>query len=172
MPPRMKWIERKFQFTLPPSRYAGIVARLRDAPTRLQARTDGLRHDDLVRRDDGRWSIQEQAGHLLDLEPLWYRRAAQLVAGEAELEAADLTNRATDAAHHNAADLAVLLGRFREARSRFVELLSAVDDAMIVRSARHPRLGQPMRLIDLASFIADHDDHHLATIDDLLPRRR
>ena len=28
----------------------------------------------------------------------------------------------------------------------------------------HPRLGTPMRLIDLAFFVAEHDDHHLAQI--------
>ena len=27
-----------------------------------------------------------------------------------------------------------------------------------------PRLGTPMRLVDLAFFVAEHDDHHLAQI--------
>ncbi len=27
-------------------------------------------------------------------------------------------------------------------------------------SARHPRLMQPMRMIDLLYFVAEHDDHH------------
>jgi hypothetical protein len=33
--------------------------------------------------------------------------------------------------------------------------------------ARHPRLGTPMRLIDLAYFVAEHDDHHLARLREL-----
>jgi hypothetical protein len=36
-------------------------------------------------------------------------------------------------------------------------------------SSLHPRLQQPMRLIDHALFVAEHDDHHLARITELLP---
>lgn len=31
----------------------------------------------------------------------------------------------------------------------------------------HPRLKTPMRMIDLANFVAEHDDHHLASIREL-----
>ncbi len=34
-----------------------------------------------------------------------------------------------------------------------------VDDAVV-----HPRLKQPMSMVDLFFFIAEHDDHHLARI--------
>ena len=34
--------------------------------------------------------------------------------------------------------------------------------------AWHPRLDRPMRVIDLAIFAAEHDDHHLARITELL----
>jgi len=37
-----------------------------------------------------------------------------------------------------------------------------------VPSALHPRLGTPLRLIDHALFVAEHDDHHLARIGGLL----
>jgi hypothetical protein len=32
----------------------------------------------------------------------------------------------------------------------------------------HPRLQQPMRLIDALYFVAEHDDHHIARISGLL----
>jgi hypothetical protein len=32
------------------------------------------------------------------------------------------------------------------------------------RSLLHPRLKQPMRLVDHLYFVAEHDDHHLARI--------
>jgi hypothetical protein len=31
----------------------------------------------------------------------------------------------------------------------------------------HPRLRQPMRFVDHLYFVAEHDDHHLATISEL-----
>jgi hypothetical protein len=35
----------------------------------------------------------------------------------------------------------------------------------------HPRLKQPMRLVDHLFFVAEHDDHHLALIRELLDAR-
>jgi hypothetical protein len=49
-----------------------------------------------------------------------------------------------------------------------VTQLEGADQADWVRSALHPRLKTPMRLLDLAFFVAEHDDHHLATISELL----
>jgi hypothetical protein len=40
--------------------------------------------------------------------------------------------------------------------------LEPLTEAEIERRAVHPRLRIPVRLIDWAEFVADHDDHHLA----------
>jgi uncharacterized damage-inducible protein DinB len=169
--PRQKWFERSFDFTAPSSHFPLVLERLRGTPVRLEERTVGIDPEVLTRRDEDRWSIQENVGHLLDLEPLWLQRARQVLAGEAELVPAELTNRRTHEANHNARDLTDLLRSFRAARTELVGLLTAADEAAIVRSALHPRLQTPMRLIDLAFFVAEHDDHHLATITELLPPR-
>jgi hypothetical protein len=34
-------------------------------------------------------------------------------------------------------------------------------------TAHHPRLEQPMTVVDLCFFVAEHDDHHLAAITSL-----
>jgi hypothetical protein len=47
---------------------------------------------------EGKWSAQENAGHLLDLEPLWLARVRDYAAASAQLTVADLTNRQTDEA--------------------------------------------------------------------------
>jgi hypothetical protein len=49
-----------------------------------------------------------------------------------------------------------------------VKRLERYDEGLIVRTSLHPRLEQPMRVIDHALFVAEHDDHHLATITSLL----
>ena len=170
MLPHQQWVEREFDFGLAPSQFANILERLRGTPGRVEERTQGLERAVLTRRDGDRWSIQEHAGHLLDLEPLWYHRAEQIFAGEVELVAADMTNRTTHHADHNSRGLADLLRGFRAARSVLLTLLDRADEAVIVRSALHPRLQRPMRLVDLALFVAEHDDHHLATMTEL--RRR
>lgn len=164
------WLERRFDFAPPIAAFPTVVERLRGTPARLDDRTAALPAAALTRREGAQWSIQENVGHLLDLEPLWLRRAEQLAAGDERLVAADLSNRATELANHNARALADLLAAFRGARARLVGLLDAADEILLARSALHPRLQRPMRLIDLAWFVAEHDDHHLARITEL--RRR
>jgi uncharacterized damage-inducible protein DinB len=85
---------------------------------------------------------------------------------------ADLDNRRTHSANHNAAPLGNILRAFRSARTAFVDRLEGYDDAMVVRTALHPRLQQPMRMLDHVLFVAEHDDHHLAAITALLRELR
>lgn len=163
-----RWFERRFEFELPNSLFANVVERVRGTPSRMEERVRGVPVETLTRRVEGSWSIQENVGHLLDLEPLWLTRAAELAAGQATLAAADLDNRKTHQANHNAFPLASLLEAFRRERRRFVDALDDADAALLERTALHPRLKTPMRLIDLALFVAEHDDHHLARIGELL----
>jgi len=168
MSPPQPWFERTFSFDLPIALFPNVLERLRGSPARLEERVRPLPPAARITRFRDAWSIQENVGHLRDLEPLWIRRAGQLLAGEGELAVADLTNRGTDEANHNAAPLENLLSEFRSLRFRFVSILEGAEASALERTARHPRLGTPMRLIDIAFFTAEHDDHHLATITELL----
>ena len=168
MNPIEPWFQRKFTFDLPLSRLPTIIERLRGSPARAEERVGSLPSTALQARLNDKWSIQENIGHLCDLEPLWIRRAEQVLAGETELAVADLTNRLTDDAHHNDSPLDHILKHFRSLRSRFVSILEGAEGPALERAGRHPRLGTPMRLIDIAFFTAEHDDHHLARITELM----
>ena len=165
---RKPWFERRFTFDLPVSAAPGLIERLRGTPIRLEHRLCGLTIPQLIAQHGGHWSLQENAGHLGDIEPLWMARAEDLAVGRAVLHEADLENRQTFAAKHNESSLPVLLARFRDARADLVKQLESADEADWERSAMHPRLKTPMRLLDHAFFVAEHDDHHLATITGLL----
>lgn len=162
-----KWFQRSFDFALPTSRFPSLLERLRGTAARLDECTRALPAERLTRRESGRWSAQENVGHLLDLEPLWLRRAAQYFAAERELVPADLTNQATTDANHNARNVGDLASGFRAARLELVRLLANADDTIVTRTALHPRLKRELRLIDHVEFVAEHDDHHLAVIDAL-----
>jgi uncharacterized damage-inducible protein DinB len=166
--PLQPWFERKFSFDLPLSLFPNVLERLRGAPARVEERVGSLAPSIRTAQFNNTWSIQENVGHLCDLEPLWTQRAEQLLQGNAELAIADLTNRGTDEAKHNATPLDDLFKRFRILRLRFVSILERADGSSLERTARHPRLGTPMRLIDIAFFTAEHDDHHLARVTELL----
>jgi hypothetical protein len=165
---RQAWFERRFNFDLPPWMYANVVERLRGTPARLEDRLLNLPREIVVRRDGDKWSMQEHAGHLLDLEALESARLDDYAAGRAELTPADLQNRKTYEADYNSKEISEILNAFRKERAEFVERLESLDAAFIERSAIHPRLKIPMRVIDLAFFKAEHDDHHLARISELI----
>lgn len=158
------WFERRFTFDAPLASFPKAVARLAATPDRLEELTRGLGREELVAKPDGKWSIQENAGHLLDVEPLWSLRVTDLLDGRPVLAAADLTNRTTHEAGHNDRPLAEVLAAFRAARSALVARLAAIPEDGQARSSLHPRLGVPMRLVDHLEFVAEHDDHHLARI--------
>ncbi|MCC6961689.1 MAG: DinB family protein [candidate division Zixibacteria bacterium] len=165
------WFERKFSFDFPPGHFPLFLERLRGAAPRLDEVTRGLAPGVLTRRFDDKWSIQEQVGHLLDLDQLHVARLDDYGAGRPELRPADLSNAWTTTANHNAAVLGELLARFRQGRAAFVRQLETADEALIGRSALHPRLQQPMRLVDMVYFVAEHDDHHIAKIRELITRQ-
>ena len=168
MSERVLWFSRKFSFDLEPWAFPNIVERLRGTPARIEERLRGVDKVTLTARAGDAWSIQENAGHLLDLEGLWSLRLDDFERGAERLSAADLQNRKTHDANHNAASLADILAKFRAARELNIRRLEAYDDKFIVRTSLHPRLDQPMRVMDLMFFVAEHDDHHLAAITGLL----
>jgi hypothetical protein len=164
MPQIPAWFERKFEFTFPVEQYPNLCVRLRGTPGRLEELLHGCPREKAVKKLENKWSAQEHAGHLLDLEALWMARVDDYLAGLTELTTADLSNRKTDEANHNARPLADILGEFRRARLRLVDRVGEIQPALFARSVVHPRLKQPMRLVDHLYFVAEHDDHHLARI--------
>ena len=162
------WFERTFEFTFPVEQHPNVSIRLRGTPARLEEIVRGVPRDVLIRKPGGKWSAQEHAGHLLDLEPLWVARVDDFVAGGDTLTAADLTNRRTDEANHNAREVGEILVEFRAARRRLLDRVSALPSDAFGRSMLHPRLKQQMRLVDHLFFAAEHDDHHLAVIAELV----
>ncbi len=165
---KQPWFERTFPTGLPQAMLAVILERLRGTPARLEERLAGRSAAVLTRRLGETWSIQENAGHLLDLEPLWLQRADDLLNRRPVMAPADLQNRKTHEANHNAALLNALLEGFRRARGALLDRLEEAEESVLAHTAPHPRLGAPMNLVDHAYFVAEHDDYHLARISELL----
>jgi uncharacterized damage-inducible protein DinB len=165
---REKWIKRKFTFDLPVWMFPNVVERLRGTPARLEERVRYLGPDVLTRKLHDSWSIQENAGHLGDVEELWRARLDDFEKGLGELTPADMSNAQSKAAGHNSRRLDDVLDGFRRDRTDFVRRLESYNEEMVLRPAHHPRLDTTMRVIDLAFFAAEHDDHHLARITELI----
>ena len=167
MTPPRRWFDRKFELGLGADAAPKLLERLRRTPERLANAVRGLPPEVLTRQSEGKWSIQENAGHLFDLEPLWEQRLNDYDAGATQLRPADLENRKTHAAAHNDRPISGILAGFSAARLAIMDRLAPMSPAELTRTALHPRLQQPMSVVDLCFFVAEHDDHHLRTIDEL-----
>lgn len=167
MTQRIKWTDRRFNFNFPAGIYPEMIERVRGTPARLEELLAGLSPETLTAQADGRWSMQENAGHLLDLESLVMQRVEEYLGGNTTLHAADMSNRKTYDAHHNEISVDIILKAFRSARHEIVERLESLEPEMFARSALHPRLNVQMRLVDMLFFQAEHDDYHLARISEL-----
>jgi RimJ/RimL family protein N-acetyltransferase/uncharacterized damage-inducible protein DinB len=161
------WLERRFDLELPVSAFPLVLERLRGTPARLEDRVSKLESAVLARRAGETWSILEIIGHLVQVEDLWVGRLDDFAAGEAALRPALFESGRVERAGFNERPVRGLLYDFRIRRLEFVRRLEGLGEATLTRSAHHPRLNRPMRLLDLLLFAAEHDDHHLARIGEI-----
>ncbi len=167
---RTPWLERRFESALPLEMFPNLLERLRGTPARVEDRLHGVDQEVLTASDGTSWSILENVGHLLQVEGLWAARVDDFEAGRPELTAARFESRRVGEAQFNRSAARNLCASFRLARQHLVGRLEHLKGDVLKTVARHPRLDRPMRVVDLMLFIAEHDDHHLATITQLLHR--
>ena len=166
--PVLPWLEYRWQFDFPVGMYAAICTRLRGTPARLEELLAGTTPAALTRRTPPHWSAQGHTGHLVSVERLWHTRLAEYARGAERLTAADMENRRTEGAGWDGREIGAILAEFRSVRAATLALLVPLTLDEAARTAHHPRLDRPMRLVDLCFFAAEHDDHHLAAIHALL----
>jgi uncharacterized damage-inducible protein DinB len=164
---QVKWFDRKFNFDATQNIFPSIFERLSGTALRLENKIKLLNPGILTVRVNNTWSIQENIGHLIDLELLWQGRFEDIKNGRPELRPTDLQNTETDLANHNSSTIDELITIFRSVRQQTLDLIVNIDEELVFKSALHPRLKTPMRTMDLFLFVAEHDDHHLARITEL-----
>jgi len=162
------WIERRFHFDFPPEKLPDLIERVRGAPLRIEAMLAGLPEAKLSESDGRGWSIKQNIGHLIDLGYLPLKRIEQILTGERALIAADMSNRKTHEASHSDTPIKVLITEFKKERAALVGRFESIPEQDWGKSALHPRLKQPMRIVDVAYFDSEHDDYHLARIRELV----
>ena len=161
---RKEWFQREFNQALDPETLPNILERISGTPARLVEKIQIIDANYYDPRLEDKWSIKENIGHLSDLEPLWMARIEDIVNKREILTGADLTNQKTHQANHNQRSMKELLDEFRELRNQHMNKLTVLNSSDMKKYSLHQRLNTPMRIIDLAFFVAEHDDHHLAQI--------
>ena len=162
------WVEKRFSFDdLTEAHFPSLVDRLRATPDRIEDIVKDLPRELLTRREGESWSLQEQIGHLLEVDALHDGRLDDYCAGASVLRPADMQNTRTDAGRYNERELEDLLADFHRVRGHFVARLDAWEPDERLAPAFHPRLRKPMRVVDMLLFAVEHDAHHLARMEEL-----
>lgn len=163
------WFERSFHFDFPIGLFPVIFSRLEGSVFRLARICQNADEEKCSNNPEG-WSVKQHIGHLYDLEDLWWKRLMDFTQHKAMLTSADLLNRKTEEADHNEKTIVDLINQFAAERQKILETIYEYDENILSRTSVHPRLKQPMRLIDSLYFVAEHDDHHISAISTILRR--
>jgi uncharacterized damage-inducible protein DinB len=161
---KMPWFERSFQFGLPAGMLPFYLERLEGTVARLRAKTNDISEEALSNMLNGKWSVKQNIGHLAEVDEISGKRIHEMIEGVPTMSPAVFEPR-SDYSEQPIREILNLFSRNRKASIDRFRQLSKIE---LEKSAIHPRLKVKMTPIDLAWFDAEHDDHHLVRINEIL----
>jgi uncharacterized damage-inducible protein DinB len=164
----MTWIDRPFTFGLPIGMLPFYLERLEGAIFRLVAKVENIPEELLSSKLDGKWSIKENIGHLAEVDEIALKRIDEMVQGVPLLSPAIFQPRQD----YNVQPIYEVLQYFSRNRIKNLERYARLTEDELMRSSLHPRLELQMTPVDLAFFDAEHDDHHLVRISEIIKTLR
>ena len=162
----MKWFDRQFTFGFPVAMLPFFLERLEGTIYRLEARVRNIPEDVLSKQTDGKWSIKQNIGHLAEVDEISTKRIGEMASGVAVLSPAVFEPRGD----YNTQPISQVLHYFRTNRLKNLDRYKTIGLEDLDKASLHPRLKVTMTAVDLAWFDAEHDDHHLVTIHEILKR--
>ncbi len=160
---KLQWFERVFSFGLPKGMLPFYIERLEGTSSRIEKKVGGIPERILSYRLDNKWSVKENIGHLAEVDEIANKRIDEMIAGISPMSPAVFEPRP----YHDW-DISTVLAYFRSNRRKNIERYKSLTSSELGKSALHPRLKLMMTPVDLAWFDAEHDDHHLVRINEIL----
>lgn len=160
---KLAWFERQFTFGLPAGMLPFYLERLSGTAIRIAQKVNGTPEDILSERAGGKWSVKQHIGHLAEVDEIALQRIDQMLQGIPVMLPAVFEPR-----DYNPMPVREVLEYFEESRAKNLAKYKSLRDEDLVKSSLHPRLQVQMTPVDLAFFDAEHDDHHLVTIHEIL----
>lgn len=118
----------------------------------------------LLRYEEGKWTIKETIGHMIDTERIMDFRALTFARGDAHPLPGFDQDKYVAAANFNDTSLDDLMQRYRGVRSSTLQLFSSFTDKMLM--ARGTASGSEFTVRALGFVIAGHERHHLEILRD------
>ncbi|HYG02243.1 MAG TPA: DinB family protein [Chryseosolibacter sp.] len=161
---KLEWFERTFAFGVPTRMLPFYLERLEGTIARLEKRTLAIDDQMLSEKVDGKWSIKQNIGHLAEVDQVALRRIDEMRQGISPMSPAVFEPKGD----YNAMHIDDVLTFFRNTRMENLQKYASLTELDLVKSSLHPRLKVQMNPVDLAFFDAEHDDHHLVRISEIL----
>lgn len=163
----LPWFERNLEFGKPKEMLPFYLERLEGTIARIQAKVKGLDDTLLSAKFDGKWSVKQQIGHLAEVDEIASKRLDEMVAGISPMSPAVFEPQ-----DYNPWPIEKVIELFKTARLKNIQKYNAIKETDLIRSSVHPRLKIEMTPVDLAWFDAEHDDHHLVKISEIIKAKR
>ena len=161
---KSEWLTRTFRFGLNGGLLPFQLDRLEGTVARMEMKTKGLPDDILSNKLDMKWSVKENIAHLGEVDEVALKRIDEIV-NQLPVMSPAVFGLKQD---YNAWPLQKVIDFFYENRKKNIARYRLLADDELSRTSVHPRLKVTMTPVDLAFFDAEHDDHHLVRISEII----
>jgi len=159
----VQWFDRKFIFDLPIGMFPYYLERLNGTTCRIEKKVDGIAEDILSNGLNNKWSVKENIGHLAEVDEIANKRIDEIIQGISPMSPAVFEPKA-----YQEWPIEEVVNYFREGRLKNIKRYRELSQQELEKTSLHPRLKVMMSPVDLAWFDAEHDDHHLVRINEIL----
>jgi hypothetical protein len=160
---RLDWFERKFVFGIQKEMLPFFLERLEGTIYRIEHKVKGVSESVLSEKYNDKWSVKQNIGHLAEVDTVGNKRIDEMLAGVAVLSPAVFEPK-----DYNPWPIEKVVAFFIESRLSNIRKYRTLSDLHLAKGSLHPRLKVTMTPVDLAFFDAEHDDHHLLKISDII----
>ena len=161
---KLEWVEREFKFGLPVGMLPFFVERLKGTITRIESKVIGVSEEILSHKPDGKWSVKQNIGHLAEVDEIANKRIDEMIAGIPLMSPAVFEPQKD----YNQQSVHEVVAHFLRNRTKNIARYNELTQNDLKKSSLHPRLKVMMTPVDLAWFDAEHDDHHLVRMNEII----
>ncbi len=159
----LPWFERNLIFERPIAMLPYYLERLQGTMVRIESKVKRIPDDVLSCKPDGKWSVKQNIGHLAEVDKVANKRITEMLSGTAIMSPAVFEPH-----DYNSWSIDNVVELFCKNRKSNLEKYKSLSMAELQKSSLHPRLKSKMTPVDLAWFDAEHDDHHLVRISEII----
>lgn len=161
---KIEWFERQFTFGLPAGMLPFYIERLEGTAARIEKKVAGIPEQVLSNKLDGKWSVKENIAHLAEVDEIALKRIDEMRNGISPMSPAVIQ----PGKDYNVMPISDVIKFFRVTRQKNLDKYKSLTDSDLGRQSLHPRLKVQLTPVDLAWFDAEHDDHHLVRVSEIL----